>query len=124
MTWLTAREVAQMRADAEELMPDTCTILSVAYTSDGEGGMTEAWGTATASVKCRLDFITSHLSMGREVVVGGAVQPYTSAVLSLPYDTVITPANRVTVNGDTFAVKSVNDGQSWIIAVRARLERV
>ena len=52
MSWLTAREVAQMQADAESLMPDTCTILSVAYTSDGEGGMTEAWGTATASVKC------------------------------------------------------------------------
>ena len=34
---LTVKELAQMRADIEDLMPDTCDILSVAYTSDGEG---------------------------------------------------------------------------------------
>ena len=36
MSWLTSAELAQMRADALELMPDTCSILSVAYTRDGE----------------------------------------------------------------------------------------
>ena len=35
---LTVKELAQMRADIEYLMPDTCDILSVAYTSDGEKG--------------------------------------------------------------------------------------
>ncbi len=43
---LTARELAQMRADIEDLFPDTCDILSVAYTADSEGGFAEAWGTA------------------------------------------------------------------------------
>lgn len=119
MTWMTAADIAQMRADVLKMLPDTCAILSVAYTRDGEGGLTEVWGTATASVACRLDF-----KQGRELEVGGAVQPFTRAVLSLPYDTVLATSNRVVVNSNTYAVKSVNDGQSWIVAVRAEVERV
>ena len=42
MTWLSAGELAQMRADVLNLLPDTCSILSVSYTSDGEGGLAEA----------------------------------------------------------------------------------
>lgn len=116
---LSARELAQMRADIEELMPDTCDILEVAYTSDGEGGMTEAWGTATASVTCRLDYRS-----GTEKITGSAIQPYSKAVLSIPYDETLTTSNRVYANGYTFAVVSVNAGQSWDVVTRAELERV
>lgn len=119
MSWLTDNELAQMRADIANLLPDTCSILSVAYTSDGEGGWSEAWGTATASVACRIDF-----KMGREVVVGGAVQPFTRVILSLPYNTALSTNDRILSGGNTYAVKSVNNGQSWIVAVRAELERV
>lgn len=119
MTWMTARELTQMRADVLNMLPDTCSILSVAYTNDGEGGMTEAWGTVTASVACRLDFVS-----GAETVSGGAIQPYTKAILSLPYDTTLATTNRVKIGSDTYAVKSVNDGSSWIVVIRAEVERV
>ena len=116
---LTARELAQMRADIEDLMPDTCDILSVAYTSDGEGGMTEAWGTALADVACRVDYRS-----GSEKMTGGAIQPYNKAVISLPYTTALTTKHRVKLDDFVWAVLSVNEGQSWDVVRRAELERV
>ena len=119
---LTARELAQMREDINDLLESTnttCDILSVAYTSDGEGGMTETWGTATANVHCRIDYRT-----GSELLTGGAIQPYNKAVLSIPYNTAINSTNRVKSGGYIWAVKSINDGQSWMAVKRAELERV
>jgi hypothetical protein len=119
MSWLSSAELAQMRADVLELLPDTCSILSVSYTSDGEGGLTEAWGTAYANVACRLDFTS-----GVETNIGGAVNPYTRAKISLPYDTVLATTNRILTGGYTYAITSINNGQSWNVSVRAELERV
>jgi len=116
---LTVKELAQMREDIEDLMPDTCNILSVAYTSDGEGGMAETWGTALANVACRVDYRS-----GSEKVTGGAIQPYSKAVLSLPYTTTISTKNRIQIDAYIWAVLSVNDKQSWDVVRRAELERV
>ena len=116
---LTARELAQMRADIEDLFPDTCDILSVAYTADSEGGFAEAWGTATAGVKCRIDYRS-----GRENLMGGAIQPYSKAVLSVPYNTTISLTNRVKSGDYVWSILSINEGQSWQAVKRAELERV
>jgi len=119
---LTARELAQMREDINDLLESTnttCDILSVAYTSDGEGGMTEAWGTALANVACRIDYRS-----GSEKMTGGAIQSYSKAVLSIPYNTAINSTNRIKSGGYIWAVKSINDGQSWMAVKRAELERV
>jgi head-tail adaptor len=116
---LTARELAQMRADIEDLMPDVCDILSVTYVSDGEGGMTETWGTVSADVKCRVDYRS-----GSEKMTGGAIQPYSKAVLSLPYSTTISTTNRVKMDAYVWSVLSVNNKQSWDAVRRAELERV
>lgn len=119
MSWLSAGELAQMRADVVNLMPDTCDILSVAYTRDGEGGLVETWGTATAGVACRIDYVR-----GDEQIAGGALQSYRRAMISLPYDTALTTTNRIYTDGRTYSVVSVNSGQSWKVAVRAELEVV
>lgn len=116
---LTARELAQMQADIYDLLPDTCDILSVAYTADSEGGFAEAWGTATANAKCRIDYRS-----GRETLTGGAIQPYSKAVISLPYNTTISLTNRVKVGDYVWSIVSINDGQSWQAVKRAELERV
>ena len=116
---LTARELAQMQADILDLLPDTCDILSVAYTSDSEGGFAEAWGTATAGVKCRIDYRS-----GRENMMGGAIQPYSKAVLSVPYNTTISLTNRVKSGDYVWSILSINEGQSWQAVKRAELERV
>ena len=116
---LTARELAQMQADIEDLLRDTCDILSVAYTADSEGGFAEAWGTATANVPCRIDFRS-----GTERLSGGAIQPYSKALLSVPYNTTISLTNRVKSGDYVWSILSLNDGQSWQAVKRAELERV
>lgn len=111
--------LAAMRTAISELLPDTCHILSPTNTADGMGGATTAWGTAGTSISCRLDVV-----QGREQLTGGAIQPYTSYMLSLPYDTTVTQDYRVSHSGTTYAVKSVNLNQSWNAVVRVELERL
>jgi len=114
---LSNAELAGMREAINQLMPQSCDILSVTLTPDGQGGNTEAWGTASASVSCRLDVTT-----GMEQIAGGGLQPFTRSVLSLPYDTTITQDNRIKIGSNTYAVKTVNIDQAWIGVKRCELE--
>lgn len=116
----TTAEIASMRTDLEAVaLPDTCNILSVTQTADGQGGFTDAWGTASASVACRLDQKT-----GMEAQAGGAIQPFSSWVLSVPQATTLTTDHRVEHGGQTYNVISVDDDGSWQVVKRAQLERV
>lgn len=114
---LTDAELTVMRETITQLLPQTCDILAGTLTPDGQGGNTVTWGTASASVACRLD-VTS----GQELVLGGGLQPYTKSMLSLPYDTDITADNRVQIGDNVYAVKTVNTDQAWIAVRRCELE--
>lgn len=114
---LSSNDLSYMRDSIEELLPDTCYILTAAGTADGAGGITEAWGTA-GTANCRLDTIT-----GNYRDLAGAVQSFSKLVLSMPYDTTITEANRVYYNSTTYQVTSVNDG-SWLATKRAEVQKV
>ncbi len=116
---LSAAELAQIRADIETLFPDTCNILSVTNTSDGMGGFTQAWGTASANVPCRIDYQT-----GSEALTAESLKPYQRAFVSMPYDTTITTSNRIQINGVSHSVVSVNVNQSWIGVKRAAVEKI
>lgn len=115
---ISAAELAQMREAINDLLPDTCNILSGTASPDGFGGMTTTWGTASAAVACRMDHKT-----GREQLTGGAVQTYQGNMLTVPYDTTITTANRVEYNSATYAVVAVSEG-SWIACKRVTVERL
>lgn len=114
---LTNADLAFMRNTIGQLLPDTCSIVTITNVPDGEGGSTESRSTASG-IPCRLDVV-----QGREQVTGGAVQPYISYMLSLPYDTTIGLTNIITHNSVDYFVKSVNLGQSWIAVRRVELER-
>jgi head-tail adaptor len=118
MTALSAAELAAIRTDIETLLPDTCNILTRTLTPDGSGGQTETWGTATASVACRLD-----PARGREAEIGGQTEPFYGFILTLPHGTALTALQRVELNSETFAVVSVDTGKSWSASVRGYLER-
>lgn len=116
---LTAVELAQMRTDIETLLPDTCNLLTATNTSDGQGGYTQAWGTAASGVACRLDEIRS-----RETLAGAALRPTGQYMLSLPHSATITAAYRVEHGGLTYAVVGLNTDVSWRAVQRATLEKV
>jgi len=120
MPALSNAEINAMRDAIEaDLLPDTCDILTVTETADGQGGVTKSWGTAYSNVAFRLD-----MKQGREMVAGGALQPFTMYTGSLPYDATITTADRILYEGGTYAVTSVNTNQSWNVVRRVVLEVV
>lgn len=119
MTAIDNTMLAAMREAIAELLPDTGYILTRTYVSNGMGGGSYTWGTSSA-VSCRID-----IQQGREQVTGGAVQAFSRTILSLPYDTTITEANRFLHNSVTYAVVvPPNTDQSWIAVKRVELERV
>ena len=117
---LTSADLTSMRTTINTMMPDTCNIIAGTITSDGQGGYTEAWGTAYAGVSCRLD----KRNTGREVVSAGAIQTFGTWVLTLPYNTAITSSNRVEHGSVTYSVVHVDTDKSWIASVRAELEEI
>lgn len=114
--------LAAMRAAITELLPDTCTILTVTRTPDGMGGNSESWGTASSGVACRMDLVNR--LMGMEQSKGASLQPYPQYMLSLPYDTTVDTDDRIVHNSTTYAVTRVNTGQSWMAVKRVILELV
>lgn len=115
---LSDAELTAMRADAERMLPATGYILSVARTSDGQGGFTSTWGTASTTAY-RLDPLR-----GEMLTAGAALAPYHGYQLTLPYDTAITTAHRFQdADGNVYTVQSVDAGKSWAVSKRARLER-
>ena len=119
---ITADELTQMRSDVQDLMPDTCNLLTVTDVPDGYGGVTSTWGTASASVKCRIDN-ASNTTYGEQMVANG-VQPFSRWILSVPYGTTMTEAMRVQVGSDTYNVTMVDVDKSWPVVERAVLEAV
>ena len=115
---MDANELTRIQDDIDALLPDTATVLSVSYTPDGYGGLTENWGTVTTTA-CRIDPLS-----GNEAVSGGAVQPYHAFQLTLPHSVTLTTDERVKIGAVTYSVKSVDNGKSWAGSVRAVLEAI
>jgi hypothetical protein len=122
MSLLTDADLDFMRDALEDLLPDTCHILSVTEASDGQGGITQTWGTATASVACRLD--AGKRVASSEQVDAAALQPYSFWWLTLPYDTTIGAGNRVVHGGATYNVEFEDSGKSWKGTVRVAVTKI
>lgn len=121
MSAINTAMLSAMRSAIAELLPDTCNILTVTRTPDGMGGQSEAWGTASSSVSCRVDMLTRQTT---EMVQGAVLQPYPQYVLSVPYDTTLTVNDRIEHNSVTYSITSVNVSQSWMAVKRAMLELI
>jgi hypothetical protein len=119
---LSSEELSRMQDDFESFtMPDTCAILSPTHTSDSQGGHTTTWGTATASVACRLDGV---LGRERETVSGAALRGYSRWVLTLPHDATIEESWRVVHDGNTYNVIGKPKSGSWKAHIRCELELI
>jgi head-tail adaptor len=119
MSFISTQQLAFMRDQVLDTLPDTGTVLSLTNTSDGQGGYTQSWAGTTA-YDCRIDFVN-----GREQQAGGGYAPYVTTKLTLPYNAVITTANRFSALGNTYNVINVfASDRSWNVTVRCELEKV
>lgn len=123
MSQLSSADLSYMRETLSDLMPGTCHILSLTQTSDGQGGFTETWGTAVSSVACRFDSANGS-QYGRELIAGGALQPFNAYVVTMPYDTAVTAANRIEFSGNQYSVIGVDSDKSWEASTRCGVEKV
>lgn len=102
------KEIEFMRDAIDDLLPDTCNVLSVVSTSSGSGYV---WtqGTASKNVPCRAD-------------IGGQTGVGKSWIFSLPYDQTLTTENAIEYAGIVYDVLAVNNDISWPIVKRATVE--
>lgn len=114
---LETSDLTWMREANEQLLPDTCSILTRTLTPDGAGGNIETWGTASTP-DCRVDFESGIMS-----VAGGGLQPFSKTVLWLPYDTEITTENRVSWGSGAWTVLSVQS-DSWMTLTKVEIHAV
>ncbi len=119
MGLLGASDIAMMRDIIDETLPDVCNIFGESFISDGQGGVTSTWIVTAGSVICRLDSVVK--SNQGLTLVGESVRPEREYTLSLPYNTAISPGDRVEIGAYTFTVTSVNEGISWEAVKRATL---
>lgn len=120
-----AKELTRIRADMQAAtLPDVCNVLTLTQVSDGMGGFTETWGTATANVFCRMDNVIANQGVGIEMVSAGALKSYSQWILSAPFGTGITSANRIEHGTYIYNVVEVNDEGSWLGNMRVTLERL
>lgn len=118
---LSNGDLFYMRDALEELLPDTCNVLTQTIVIDGQGGAAQTWGTAQAGVACRLDPGRKEMV---ERVTGAALQPYSYWWLTLPHGTGLNEQQRIEHGGEVYNVVGVDTDKSWSASVRAVVQRV
>jgi len=117
---ISAKELTDMRAVADDFLPDTCTIQTKATTAGAMGGITEVYTSTYTNVACRLD----PSGAGSEAVVNFTVEGKSTWTLNIPYNQAIAVTNRVIHNSKTYEVARVADTNSYVTIRRADLVRV
>lgn len=117
---LSDAELTAMRDTQELAMPGTAIIYNVfGLVSDGQGGYYDG-PVAVGTVPARLYPRTSRSY--QEGVGGAQVISMTTWFITMPWDTVVDARNRISMEGRTWEILSVNNDESWRTAIRAEVQ--
>lgn len=117
----TATDIAGMRETAEAAMPNTATRLTLSTASDGAGGVTETWGTASTAIPCRISSAPLSARVGLE---GERFTVHDLLILTIPHDQAIALTDHWVVEAITYRVMAIDDAGDWRSARRAEVTRV
>lgn len=120
MPLLSPAELAQLRADIADLLPDTCRIERMTATNTG-GYVTEAWGTAIASTTCRIDPDTRRTDSETVADREAGISRY---IATFRYDTDLRDGDRIIYSGSTYQVTELHTEHSMNGSVRARVSKI
>jgi len=109
-----------MRAAQAAAMPDACTISRFSQVTDGQGGWTDTYATASTTV-CRV--AAGGLSP-QEAAMANKLTSKTVWVVSLPALTSVLLADRIIVGARTFEVLGLLAPHTWESARRAIAEEI
>lgn len=116
-----AGEIEYMRETIEDALPGTAVIHAVTTTSDGLGGATEAWA-AAGTVSCRLSPRQS--TRGTEGVRGDQISAVNDWIVTLPWGSTVTEANRLVIDSETYEVTRCRSPRSWQFDMRVEAVKV
>ena len=114
MPLLSAAEIADMRTEQNDTMPDSVVIWRYTSTPDGMGGQTETWA-AVGTVTGRL------APAGRAGAEGVIAERLTAAepwVITVPTGGTVYERDRLAVGSRTFEVEYINAHAAWETALR------
>ena len=115
-SWLTAPELASMRAVMTSSFPDRATIWRNDPVSDGAGGQTDHWA-ARRIVACRLV-----MGGAQEAERGGRLAAISTWRAYLPYD--LRPRDRLRIGGTDYEVTETDASATERLCVTASLIRI
>jgi hypothetical protein len=121
MSWLTAEELAEMRAAVLKLLPDTVVILERTWVSDGAGGGSETLAAvANGTVAARFDPIQSRNQLA---VVAGQARLMEWYQATLPHDAPLVAGRVLQKGADQYDIKQLSEKHSWNVSRRAIVEK-
>lgn len=121
---LSERELARLRADLADLLPDTCDVLRPTTGTDGTawGGWSQTWGTVGTAVSCRIDPAKlRNVGKGR---AAGREASRNYYQLSLEWNQSIEAGDRVTFGSETYEVVLLNEDHALRGVRRAVLANI
>ena len=109
MPLLSATEIADMRTEQNNTMPDTVVVWRWTAASDGMGGNVETYA-AVGTVSGRLGRVGS---MGAERVIAERLTAADPWVVTVPTTTTVYERDRLVVGTRTFQVETVAEHAAW-----------
>lgn len=104
--FLSAADIAELRAVQELAFQDTCTVKTATASSDGSSGYTHDWSTET-EVACGVSSPSRAAQTGLPILDTGADER--QMVFSLPVDTFVRQGDVIVWNDRDFEVTSLEE---------------
>ena len=116
---LQENDLAYVRNEAQQAMPDIVNIQRLTRVADGQGGFTEDWSDAYQNVPARII-----ASGGSESTNAGRQDLQADASLTVAYQQSVEQTDRVVHTSGTYEVLFVENGKSWATAKRCQVRRL
>lgn len=121
---ISTSQLARMRAQVLELLPDTAILQSVSYSGDDMGSQGTAIYTAVSggTVGCRVDPLGTR---GGQLELYQARETLTKLYqLTVPFDAPLLADYRVVINAQNYSVIQLDVDHSWNVSKRAIIAEV
>ena len=107
---LSTGEIASMRTLLETSLPGTAIVQRRTLSSDGQGGNVEAWANQ-GTVSCRWSPLRN---IGdTEAVQGDRIAALRHRLVTLPANTSVTTADRLSIGGTIHQVQGIRAPRDW-----------
>ena len=120
-TLLTTGDVAAMRAQQAQALPDTGVIHRLTTSQNSIGETVESWA-AAGTASCRLSSLSAS-DMAKVQAVRPQVQVNSAWRLTWVHGQDVRLGDRVVISGNTYGVIDVDNAGGWLTAVRCYVKK-